>query len=351
MNKRFINKSTLSILTLLLFITSCEDNNNDDNIIIIQDSPTFVICEGNFLNGNSTLWSFASLDTQSISGPIFENLTNSPLGDNGQSLSYYNNKLYIIVSNSHKIEILNVNDNLSYYSTIYLPSAQPRHFAFNNGFGFVTCMDLNAILVIDMLDHSIKDTISINGRPDRIISFEDKLYVTVPYISGYTSSNKVYQISADDYTVSNEFLVIDGPGDMAILNNELFIASTYYGADFSKNTGISKINLDNTNVSLGEIQLSSSDLSLGTDLITVNDKIYRISSNGIHLVDDDLSITNASLISNNNIYSAYANDNHIFIGTSDYISPDTVYVYDLDGQIVNNFIVGAIPGDFISVKN
>ena len=351
MNKYFINKSIFSILVYLLIITACEDNNTEDNSIIIQDSTTFAICEGNFLNGNSTLWSFTPLDTQSISGPIFENLTNSPLGDNGQSLSYYNEKLYVIVSNSHKIEIIDLKNNLSYYSTINLPSAQPRHFAFNNGFGFITCMDLNAILVIDMLDHSIKDTISINGRPDRIISVKDDLYVTVPYISGYTSSNKVYQISAKDYTVSNEFQVIEGPGDMVILNNELFIASTYYDPDFSKITGISKINLNNTNVSLGEIQLSTSDFSLGADIFKVNDKIYRISSSGVHLVDDDLSTTNGSLISNNNIYSAYANDNHIFIGTSDYISPDTAYVYDLDGQRVNSFIVGAIPGDFISIKN
>ena len=32
--------------------------------------------------------------------------------------------------------------------------------------------------------------------------------------------------------------------------------------------------------------------------------------------------------------------------TSDYVAPDTVYVHNYFGELINEYIVGALPGDY-----
>ena len=46
------------------------------------------------------------------------------------------------------------------------------------------------------------------------------------------------------------------------------------------------------------------------------------------------------------MYSAAADGEYLYFGTTDYVAPDTVYVTTHSGEAVNQFIVGAMPGDF-----
>ena len=46
------------------------------------------------------------------------------------------------------------------------------------------------------------------------------------------------------------------------------------------------------------------------------------------------------------IYSAATDGDYFYFGKSDYVAPDTVLILDEDGELVYDFVVGALPGSF-----
>ena len=65
------------------------------HVVVFAQSNTFILCEGNFNTPNSTLW-MLNEELDQITGPIYWDPNVNPLGDTGQSMTIYNNKLYII---------------------------------------------------------------------------------------------------------------------------------------------------------------------------------------------------------------------------------------------------------------
>jgi len=82
-------KNNLYLLILLAFTWSTEN--------------IFVACEGNFYEGNGSLWTITEDD-------IYEYQEN-PLGDIVQSLYVFENQLFVIVNGSSNIQVFNIEDD------------------------------------------------------------------------------------------------------------------------------------------------------------------------------------------------------------------------------------------------
>ena len=102
-------------MALILFIFSS---------MLFATTRIFTLCEGNFGTPNASLWSINESGSQS-EGPIYWDENSNPLGDVGQSMTIVNDeKLYIIMNNSHSIEILNLmGSNQTFSGSIPLPSS------------------------------------------------------------------------------------------------------------------------------------------------------------------------------------------------------------------------------------
>ena len=96
--RRTNEKSYIDITTLILIITACDDSNptssNNENT-----SWVFVANEGSF--GAST----GSISMINDFGEVFET---EPIGDVVQSLAVYEDKLIVLINNSHKIKIYDI---------------------------------------------------------------------------------------------------------------------------------------------------------------------------------------------------------------------------------------------------
>ena len=68
---------------------------------------TFVLHEGNFQGGNASL-SFLNNFTGIMSNGVFTAVNSIPLGDVGQSMTIWDDKGYIVVNNSGKIEVVDL---------------------------------------------------------------------------------------------------------------------------------------------------------------------------------------------------------------------------------------------------
>ena len=96
------------IISSLLLLCSCETETTQSEYSL-SDVNVFVLCEGNFGHDNASLWKI-NLNDFLATGPVYQGLTGQLLGDVGQSIAIHDNKLYVVINNSHKVEIFNLED-------------------------------------------------------------------------------------------------------------------------------------------------------------------------------------------------------------------------------------------------
>lgn len=317
------------------------------HVIVFAQSNVFILCEGNMTQSNASLWMLNDSFDQ-MEGPVYWNPITNPLGDVGQSMKIYNDKLYIVVNNSHTIEVMDLSDSISYEATISVPGASPREMEVVDGVGYLTCWYLHGILIIDLATGTLLDTLVLSdvGQPEDIIYNDGKLYTSIKQNSDWSAGHQVFEISLSgtEPVITDTFEVINGPGQMLINDGFLYVASTYFDASYNAYVGMSRIDLLTGNVikkDYGQTFIYDSDLTL------YNSKVYFTYSTGIVSLTDSLTIEESGLIGDlSGIYSMATYKDYIYFGLSDYMAPDDVVILDSLGNSIGQFKVGAIPGSF-----
>lgn len=337
----------ISIVMSLFMLSNC-DGSLTKSKKEKSDATSYVLCEGNFTKSEASLWQY---DNEEVTGPVYWNANTNPLGDVGQSLCYSDEKLFIVVNNSHTIEVLDTETNEN-IATIVLPFAGPRFFTTNKNIGYVSCWNLNGIVSIDLDNFTILDTIFVGALPEDIIIKDDILYTSIPMNSAWGSENKVYayDLSMATPIAIDTFEVISGPGKMILEDDELWVASTYYDAAWQTYAGMSKININTKNVTTKDFGVT---FSFGKDIIDFDNSIYRSFNNSLVKINNDLSFDESNIIGTlpGKVYSVATDNDKIYCGITDYVAPDTVFVMDSEGEILETLKVGAIPTAITFIKD
>ena len=311
-------------------------------------SEYYVLCEGNFGFANASFWSLD--DTFSdIDGPLIWNATDNPLGDVGQAITRYNHSLYIVMNNSHEIRILDLESGITHIGDIEVPGASPRYMAVQHSQerGFVSCWNLGGLLVIDLNSNTVVDTFLLGGLPEELLIEEDRLFVSMVMNPDWTSADQVHEIdiSAAELTISETYQVIDGPGSMAYYDNQLYVTSVYYDLDWNIFTGTSKINLSDGSIQTENHGSYNSDR---IDIAIINGTPHRTFNNSIIPLNSDLSLNMlGSFAAKENFFSFSIQNNMIFVGSSDYVAPDELEIFNFDGISQGTFYTGGLPDDIL----
>ncbi|MFP4547917.1 MAG: YncE family protein [Fidelibacterota bacterium] len=332
-------RGKLFILLMMgvLFLSRCTDSPTGSKDK--ESQGVYILCEGNFGAPNASLWQF---DGEEVYGPIYWDAESNPLGDTGQSLFYWQDKLFIIVNASHSIEVLDTESNEK-LASIALPGASPRFMDARNGVGYVTGWNSHGIITIDLKNHEILDTLAVGALAEDIIIDNDMLYTSITMNNFWQSENKVlaYDLSMNNPVAVDTFDVVPGPGQMILKDNELWVASTYYDDAWQTYGGMSKINLSAKSVMTKDYGVT---FHFSKDIVEYENQIYRTYKNGLVLINDDLSYDEERMLAtvSQKVYSATGKDDVIYYGTTDYQAPDTVYVMK-DNFIIDEIKVGALP--------
>lgn len=139
-----------------------------------QATGMYVLCEGLFQMNNTTLayYDFAS---NILEDHFFLLQNGRGLGDTGNELKAYGSKLYCVVNNSNRIEVMRLQNAVSIQS-IDLPSKQPRHIAFYKNKAYVSCFD-GDIVRIDTATLQVDGTLHAGQNPEGVCVCNGKLYV------------------------------------------------------------------------------------------------------------------------------------------------------------------------------
>ena len=318
------------ILILFLFI-SCDNNSGFDN----EKRLTFIASEGNFGSSNASISVFQ--------GPNqIQKVSN--IGDVIQSIKVYDDKLFVLINNSHLIKIYIITS-----SGLSLPGIKinthnsgPREMVIVDDYLYFTNWNSRNIKILNLETYFIEDSISVNGTPEGIVSDGSYLWVAI------SSGSTVEKIDINSKQIVETFQVGNGPQQMLIEGSLLWISRTYYSPDWSEiYYGTSQIDILS-----GAIQIKEYDTGIvcGGDMMKINEQTYRTYEGGVAPIKSDLTINRSAKIGSYNtssLYSAGAHSDYIFMGTtSDFNGPDTVYIHNELGEHNFTYIVDASPGDY-----
>lgn len=139
-----------------------------------------LVCnEGQFNTGNASVSRIETNGTCTVD--MYKAANNKPLGDIAQSIIAIDNKYYIAVNNSGKIEVVNTSDfkNIATIQGLIspryiLPIGNNRAYVSN----FKLTNTLNYIQVINTQTNVIIDSIALNGWSEKMVLIGTKAYVT-----------------------------------------------------------------------------------------------------------------------------------------------------------------------------
>lgn len=218
------NKSWPLLLLMLFIMLSCRKENVIPSPEITPVEPGiesglvgfYLLNEGNMGSNKATLDFF-----DFKSGNYFKNIyaERNPsvvkeLGDVGNDLQIYGDKLYAVINCSHFVEVMDVSGT-KHITQISIPNC--RYIVFKDGFAYVSSyagpvmIDPNArlgyVAKIDTLSLKVVESCVVGYQPEEMVIVGDKLYVANS--GGYRVPNYDRTVSVIDLKSFKEIKKID----------------------------------------------------------------------------------------------------------------------------------------------
>ena len=183
-----------------------------------EPEKVFIINEGAFGQGNASMTVFYP-GSRSVKQNVFYHTTGRFLGDVANDALFIENKLYIVVNNSHKIEIVDP-ENYGSLGTIFIDDeahgASPRRMlALSDTKAYVSNLFGDNISVLDLENHTEVSTIDlgIGAGPEGMVQSAGNVFVA---LSGLGHGNEVAVIDPETDTVVERLQVGDNPIHLAV---------------------------------------------------------------------------------------------------------------------------------------
>lgn len=359
------------LLSALVLMAACSNSNPD---IQPEDfggmgQGVFILCEGNYQAGNSTL-SYYNPDTREVENGVFQRANGGArLGDTGQSIQLHDGVAYVAMENSGIIWALDtatfkVRGQLTAGETEHMINPRYIHFLSSTK-AYVT--DLYSPYITVFNPRTMQYVSSISTRQEA--SF------------GYNSTEEMLQwgnrVFTNCWSYSNKILVIDTtkdevcdsivlgswqPKSMALdKQGKLWVITDggYSTGDDSFGDNIPHLyRIDAATLTIEQDQTLDTDnanvqLAMNPDstiLYLINNDVYRMEITASHVpVRPFIEAHRNSNNQRNFLYGIGVNPHNgeIYVADAvDYRQSGVVYRYSSDGTLIDKFRVGITPNNF-----
>ena len=328
----------------------------------------FILCEGNFNAGNSTL-SYYQPTTGQVENGIFARANDRKLGDTGQSIAIYDGTAYIAVENSGIIWAIDtatfrVKGQLTTGGTQHMINPRYIHFLSSEK-AYVT--DLYSPYITIFNPRTMTCTGSISTRQESAFGYfsTEKLVAWGHYVftNCWSYSNKILVIDTrSDQMVHEIELGSWQPKDMTIdSQGKLWVITDggYSTGDDSFGDNIPHLyRIDAESFAIEQDFAMDTDegnvqLAMNTSrdtLYLINNDIYRMAVTDPH--PPVRPFIHAELGQNGRRHFLYAIGVHprngeIYVADAvDYSQSGVVFRYSSDGRLIDKFRVGITPNGF-----
>lgn len=210
---------TAILATTLILASACNDTpyypKDSDTTDSLRDG-IYILCEGLFNQNNSTL---AYYGEQRVQKDIFLSVNGRKVGDTANHIIKYGSKLYIAVTVSSTIEVIEAATGKSIAIipiTHNSTPSQPRAITGYRGEIYICNYD-GTVMQIDTTTFTISNITHAGRNPDDIVAHNGKLYVSNSGGLDFDNpDNTVSVVDIDTFREIKRIKVHSNPGSMAI---------------------------------------------------------------------------------------------------------------------------------------
>lgn len=342
-------------IVFILLVWSCK---NPPDIPPLEEKGTegiLILNEGLWNQNNASLTWYDALDNTTKHG-VFQAKNNRKLGDVANDMILAGNRIYIVVNNSHTLEVMTA-DSLKSIKQISLLNNTvgrgPRHITIHEANVYVSCFD-GTVAVIDTTTLTVQKYIQVGKNPEELQVSNQKLYVANS--GGLDAPNYDSTLSIVDITTLEEtkkvtigpnlskvipyndsLLFIISRGDYDEIDPELYLFNTLGDSIAHQfQIPVSSVAIVGDSLYYYYHNYSTSKSTLGT----INLQNYQVSNQDIN--EDQVSLVTAYGITVDEIMQKiYINDAKYFSGTGE------VHVFALDGTYIKSIETENIPNKII----
>ncbi|MDR0541234.1 MAG: hypothetical protein LBH19_03365 [Dysgonamonadaceae bacterium] len=346
----------LCAVTLIFVSCSKEEEGNDENLLP-AGKGIFVLNQGAETKNEAAL-SFYSTET----GTLYSDIQNGKLGDVGQSLFIFRDKLFIAVSSSARIRVLDLYSKKTLadipLEEINGAVSKPRYFATDGTKIYVSALN-GYVLRINPDTYTVEGHVQVGPNPEGIAVVNGKIYVAnsdgMNYSNNYENGNSVSVINTASFTKDGD--------DIAVATNPTVLHADKYGnvyvvsnGDYAGNPVLQKINTQTRAVEVLP-GISVSNFTIHENTCYLYSIIYDANWNptaSVEYFDITASnpVTQKFIMDGTVVTTPYAIavepvDGKIYIADAiDYVNPGKVYVFNASGGKNKSFNAGIMPCDF-----
>ena len=337
--------------SIILAACQKEENSLPTTPVNIQPAKgVFIINEGAFNFGNASV-SYYDFKNKSIRNKIFQTANNHSLGDVLQSMTIWKNQAYLVLNNSNKIELVDV-QNFSSRKTIG-PFTSPRYLLpINSQKAYVSDLYADWIYVLDLQTNSKIDSIYFKGWSEEMLLWEEEVFVTNPSFYDQATTDKIYIINTNTNQVIDSITVGFSPLSIQLDKNKKLWVLCEGHQSSGKFGGLFQIN-PSTRIVEQSFSFTNFESS-NAQRLKINptkDTLYFSRKHIYQMPIDASSLPNEALIlaEGRDLYglAIHPNSGEIFIGESGFFQQKgKVFIYNQEGKLQNSFIAGVGINDF-----
>lgn len=339
---------SFTALAALMF-TSC-DKADDLQTMPNVTKGLYILNEGKF-NGNNASITAYDFSTSKNYNDYFSGKNNRGLGDTGQDMIRYGSKIYIAVSTSSLIEVIDVKNGVSIKTISMLNNSneprKPRSLVSLNGKVYISLYD-GHVACLDTTSLSIEKMIEVGSNPEQIISANNKLYV-----ANSVMDSTISVIDPVSFTETKKIKVLVNPTKIqADAYGDLYVISmgNYYDipvtlqrveTETDEVTTISGIAPYNMIIDNDNLYLYSYEYDASWSIVNKKYVIYDVKNETISTSD---FITSSAISGVPYSIDVDPDTKDIFIGeTVDYKTPGKMYCFSQNGTLKYSFATGVNP--------
>lgn len=301
----------------------------------------FIVNEGNFQYGNSTL-SFYNPANNSVENEVFLRANGMKLGDVAQSMTMFGGLGWIVVNNSRVIFAINPNTICEEKRITGFTSPRYIHFV-NPGKAYVTQIWDNRIAIVNPQRCEISGYITVPDMEAGSGSTEQMVQIgRYVYVNCWSYQNKLLKIDSETDKIVGSLTVGPQPNSLvADCNGKLWTLcdDALYRIDAQLFSVEEKFSLPSGSAP-SELQLNGT----GDVLYWLNDAVWRMSVTASRLPAVPF------LTSRHTKYYGLTIDpdcGEVYVADAiDYQQQGKIYRYTSGGDLIDEFYVGITPGAF-----
>lgn len=337
-----------SVLILISF-SSCNKRKNENNLYVEELKNGYLVLNEGLFNLNNASLSWVNPSDGVVNSSIFENKTGRQLGDTGNDMIRYGNKLYIVVNVSSTVEILDATSlkSLAQLSMISGGIAkQPRNCLATNGKVYISCFD-GYVDVIDTISLLIEKRIKVGSNPENLFLKDDLIYVANSGgLNGSKMDSTISVIDTKNQLEINKIVVGTNPGKIIEgINNELFVVVR---GDYN----LIPSRLKKIDLTTKEIVDVYDFNCIGIE--KMKDEILLFDANSVHLFSmKENKISTFNFIDIKELKTVYKiqyisnNERIILLDANGYVNTGYLFEFDAFGHFRQKYHVGLNPNKVI----